>query len=176
MCFGDSLTAGYGVPVGKDYPSELAMHIDAPIINAGKSGDTSAQGLERFDKDVYPAEARIVIICFGGNDYLQKISKENTKKNISKIIKQCTDSGSMVILLHCKFGLFMSDPYLEIHRELAEEHNVLLIEDMLDGILGNPQRSSDPLHPNEEGYALMAERVAKVVKPLLDASNAESRK
>ena len=172
VCFGDSLTKGYGANKGEDYPSVLASIMGQPVINAGKNGDTSAQGLARIQQDVLSHKPRIVIVEFSGNDFIEKVSKETTRQNLNQIIRHCKQSGSIVVLVHCKIGFLTSDPYLEIFRELAKQHNVLLIEDILDDIFANPARMSDPIHPNAQGYALMAQRIAQILVPLIQAADA----
>lgn len=81
----------------------------------------------------------------------------------------------MVVLVHCKFGILMSDPYIETHESIAKSRGALLVKNTLRGILANPSRMSDRIHPNDEGYALIATRVSEKLGPLLSAAEAEGR-
>ncbi|MCH7908925.1 MAG: arylesterase [Candidatus Hydrogenedentes bacterium] len=174
VCLGDSITKGYGATPGNDYPSILSSLLGIPVINAGVNGDTTAGALARLRRDVLDQDPWLVIIELSGNDLVRRIPKIETERNLNQIVKRCIDRGAMVVLVHCKFGILLSDPYLETHQTIAETQGTLLVEDALRGIFGNPARSVDHIHPNDEGYALLAERVFAVVGPLLRES-AKSR-
>lgn len=174
ICFGDSITRGYGATPGHDYPSELGRLLGREVVNAGVDGDTTAEALRRLKRDVLDRDPWIVIIELSGNDLLSKVPEAETRRNLDEIVRQCTAAGAMVVLVHCKFGLFLSDPYLETHETLAEQHGTLLVKHALKGILGTPSRMSDQIHPNDEGYSMIASRVHETVAPLI--SRAESRR
>ena len=81
----------------------------------------------------------------------------------------------MVVLVHCKFGILLSDPYIETHETIAKSRGAVLVKNTLRGILANPSRMSDRIHPNDDGYALFATRVSEKLVPLLSAAEAEAR-
>ncbi len=170
LCFGDSLTRGYGASPGNDYPSRLGVLIGLPVINAGRDGDTSADALKRLERDVLEHNARIIMIALGGNDLLKQVPRETTEENLGRIVGQCVSGGAMVVLVHAKYGLFLSDPYIETYESVGERYGAVVVRDVLDNVLGNPKHMYDQVHPNDEGYGLMAERVAAVVGPLLKAA------
>lgn len=170
VCFGDSLTEGVGAGSGEDYPSILARQIAQPVINAGRRGDTSADGLARLDREALEGNPRLVIVLFGGNDFLRKIPAGETKKNIVEIVKRIHERGAMVALVGLRLGLF-ADEYGPIYREIAEKTGALYIPEFLKGILGDPKLKSDTVHPNAAGYRLMAERIVERVKPLLEEAD-----
>ncbi len=170
VCFGDSITRGYGASPGRDYPALLEGLLGRPVINAGRDGDTTATGWTRLESDVLRWNPRLVIVGLGGNDLLRKIPREETFENLDRIVAACVDRGAMVVLVHGRFGVW-SDPFLDGFEAIAERHGALLVSNALRGILGNPRRMSDQIHPNDEGYALLAERVAEAVGPLLAASD-----
>ncbi|MCH7960309.1 MAG: arylesterase [Candidatus Hydrogenedentes bacterium] len=170
VCLGDSITKGYGATPGNDYPSILSSLLGVPVINAGVNGDTTAGALARLQRDVLDRDPMLVIVELSGNDLVRRVPKIETERNLDRIVKQCIEHGAMVVLVHCKFGILLSDPYLETHQTIAEARGTLLVENALRGIFGNPARSVDQIHPNDEGYALLAERVFAVVEPLLRES------
>lgn len=170
VCFGDSLTRGYGASPGHDYPSLLGAELGLEVINAGRDGDTTADALARVEPDVLSWEPRLVIVGLGGNDVLQQVPKPATMQNLDRIVSRIIDAGAMVVLVHAKFGLF-DDPYRADMEALAEKHGAVIVKDILKDILGRPSRMHDQIHPNDAGYALMTERVLAAVKPLLDAAN-----
>lgn len=170
ICFGDSITYGHGASAGNDYPAQLSRMLGRPVLNAGKNGETTAGGLERLQKAVLARDPRIVVVGLGGNDFLSRTPKTQTARNLELIVQRCIRRGAMVVVVHSKFGILLSDPYLEEFRAIAERNGAVFVRDSLDGILGNPRRMSDPIHPNDEGYRLIAERVSEAVAPLIEAA------
>ena len=167
VCFGDSLTAGKGALQNESYPALLGAKVKEKVINAGVSGETSANALKRIEKDVFSYHPRIVIVEFGGNDFLHQIPREETFRNIDQILKIIQKHGSMAVLATVKTGIF-GDAYSERFKEIARERKALLITHILIGILDHPEFKSDEIHPNVEGYRKMAERIYQHLKPLLN--------
>jgi acyl-CoA thioesterase-1 len=174
ICFGDSLTAGLGVANGEDYPSVLALRIPYPVINAGRSGDTSAAGLARLEQDVLKRNPRLVIVFFGGNDFLRRVPLAETRRNLEAMIESIQENGAMVVLVGMTLGVFR-DEYGPVYKEIAKKYNALFIAKVFTGILSNTQLRSDSIHPNAAGYRLMAEKVLKEIKPLLEESDRRRR-
>ena len=170
ICFGDSLTEGVGAKDGDSYPMLLSASLGLPVINAGHRGDTAAAGLGRLERDVLVKDPRLVIVLFGGNDFLRRVPLDKTREALEEIIRRIQERGAMVALVGLKLGLF-TDDYGPLFAELAERHGVLLVPEILKGILSDPKLKSDPIHPNGAGYALMAERILERIKPLLRAAD-----
>lgn len=166
VCLGDSLTEGAGADQNEDYPAALARRLSYPVINAGRSGDTSADALARIEADVLAHNPRLVIVLLGGNDFLQQIPLSQTKTNLEEIVRRIQDQGAMVALVGMRLGLF-TDEYGTVYETIAAKHGALLIAEALKGILSDPKLRSDPIHPNGAGYRLLAERVFGAIKPLL---------
>lgn len=172
VCFGDSLTEGVGAGPGEDYPSVLARLIGAPVVNAGRSGDTTAAALGRLSGEVLERSPRLVIVLLGGNDFLRQFPIGETKKNMEEIIRRIQERGAMVVIAGIKLGLF-TDEYGSLMEELAEKFGALMVPQVTKGILTDAKLRSDPIHPNGAGYKLIAERVAVKVKPLLERADRE---
>ena len=164
ICLGDSLTSGVGAEPGQDYPSLLSGYLNRKVINAGVSGDTTRDALKRIKKDVMEQNPQMVIIILGGNDFLQKLPKEETFQDLEKIVALVQSGGAAVTLAEIKTGL-LNDPYLNGFKYLARQKKTLLIPDILKGIIGNPGLMSDTIHPNAKGYAVMAKRIYEGIKP-----------
>lgn len=167
VCLGDSLTRGYGATAGNSYPEQLARILGEPVVNAGIDGNTSGDALERLERDVLSYSPRLVIVLLGGNDFLQQIPREETIANLDRIVAQCVAAGSIVVVVHLKAG-FLSNPYRDGFESIAERHGAVFVPRILKGIFGKPSLMTDQIHPNDRGYALMAERIAEVVVPLLE--------
>ncbi|MDD2702652.1 MAG: GDSL-type esterase/lipase family protein, partial [Candidatus Omnitrophica bacterium] len=162
ICFGDSITFGYGVEKGEDYPSRLREMLKLPVINAGVDGDTSAKALLRLKADVLDKEPYLVIIEFGGNDFLEKITIGETAGNMAEMIKQIQAGGAMAAVVDISTQFVMADLGRELRR-LSDVHRAVFVPHVFDNILTNPCRKSDFIHPNAEGYKIVANRVLAAI-------------
>ena len=159
IAFGDSLTAGYGASRDEAYPSRLSSILGTSVTNAGVSGDTTEAALARLDDNVLSENPRIVIVGLGGNDYLRGVPISQTEENLRTIIRRIQGAGAMVVVLGFRFPS-LNVSYEDMYERVANETGALLIPDLLDGIMGDPNLKSDTIHPNAAGYQLMAERIA----------------
>ena len=182
VCLGDSLTAGFGATLtgfddkSKSYPAFLQEKVKIPVINAGVSGNTTANALVRVDSDVLSHNPQIVIILLGANDIFQNANIAITQTNFQQIISKI-DNGKRKIYL-AKFYtdaiaqqlLLMYpnvdlDAYNNMFISLSSSNNVTIIEDIWDGVWGI--HMSDIVHPNAAGYELMAGNIFKEMEPYL---------
>ena len=151
LAFGDSLTEGYGVKTDESYPARLASISGRKVINAGISGEISAQGLRRLPKLLEKHNPDLVILCHGGNDFLRKLS-------MTDMIRMAKAQGAEVVLLGVpKPGLFLSA--YEVYEKIAADTGVVFIEDLIPEVLGDKDLKSDTVHPNAEGYLVMAKTI-----------------
>jgi acyl-CoA thioesterase-1 len=167
ICFGDSITFGYGVSSGEDYPSMLAKIVPLTVINAGIDGDTTTEALKRLDSDVISRKPRLVIIEFGGNDFLRGIHNEVTIGNITEMAEKIQESGAMVAIVDISAG-FLLNQYSTPLYNFCKAKGVVFIPKVLKGIITNPSLKSDFIHPNAKGYKIIAERVCRVILPYLN--------
>ncbi len=174
---GDSLTAGLGVEPEQNYPSQLQRKVDEAgyryrVVNAGVSGETSAQGLNRLSavRELHPA---IVIVALGANDGLRGLPVETTRDNLEAIIRAVQEDGSKVVLAGMEippnYGPAYTRAFRVIFPELARRHGTALIPFLLEGVGGHAElNQEDGIHPTGEGYRIVAENVWKTLRPLLD--------
>lgn len=168
LVLGDSITAGYGLEPKQAYPYLLSQKLNLPIVNLGVSGDTTANGLARLSEDILTEKPWIVIIGLGGNDFLKKVPKKITEQNLKSIISQIQAENAITVLLGMNLGLF-TDEYKDLYQNVAEETGSYLIPQVLKGIIDNPKhRQQDIIHPNAIGQAILADKIAQALKPLLD--------
>jgi acyl-CoA thioesterase-1 len=173
VCLGDSLTAGTSATVvGKDdksksWPAFLQNKVNIPVINAGVSGNTTAQGLARVKRDVLSKNPRIVIILLGGNDYLQKIPLATTTKNLQKIIDMVND-GKRKIYLGREYPVW-NEQVENMFTTLASSNNIEQIGYSWDGVWD--VSIDGGVHPNAKGYEILAEHFFNTLKPYLEANN-----
>ena len=176
LAFGDSLTAGYGVPHGSGYPDQLQRKLDSlgykyRIVNMGISGDTTSGGRARMQAalNVMPS---IVILELGANDGLRGMPVVAMQANLEQMIAQFQKARAKVILagmtLPRNYGAAYVSSFEEVFRSLAKKYNLALIPFFLEGVAGNPKYTlPDFLHPNAEGYTLVTDIVMKTLEPAL---------
>ncbi len=167
VCFGDSVTFGYGAEPGGDYPSALTKMISIPVINAGIDGDTSTEALKRIKSDVLGRDPLLVIVEFGGNDFLKKIPQEVTLNNMREIIGTVQAQGAMVAVADISTGMIMKQ-YRSVFYNLTRKKGAIFIPSIMSGIITNPRLKSDFIHPNSDGYNVIAQRIYRTITPYLN--------
>ena len=164
ICFGDSLTYGTGAVPGMDYPSQLSKMISKPVINAGAPGDTTASALTRLQQDVLSRSPDMVLITLGGNDLKNGVAKEVAFKNLKRIVKSIQGQGARVVIGGLRFPL-RDRGFARGYKDLAYQTGAVLIPDIFKDIIGNRRLMSDPIHPNGNGYKIMAQRFLEAMPP-----------
>ena len=170
ICFGDSITFGYGAEPGGDYPSALTKMTSVPVINAGIDGDTSTEAIKRIKSDVLDRDPLLVVVEFGGNDFLRKIPQEETLNNMREIIDKIQAQGAMVAVADISTGMILKE-YHSAFFNLAREKGAIFIPPILSGIITNPRLKSDFIHPNADGYNVIAQRIYRVITPYLNQNS-----
>ncbi len=162
LAFGDSITFGTGAKSEESYPAVLAGLIERQVVNAGIPGDITAGGLERLPTVLEKYSPRLVLLCLGGNDFLRKKSPAETEKNLDAMLNMLREARVSVVLLGVpRPGLSLkTDP---VYEKLADQHKVLLIEDLVRDVLSEKSLKSDTVHPNARGYRVMAEELAEAL-------------
>lgn len=160
LAIGDSLVAGVGSSSGG-----FVDLLGVPVINLGVSGDTTRDVLDRI-KTLDAYKPKVVILLVGGNDFLRKVPEEEVFKNLEKIIEEVHRRGSSVLLLGVRSGI-LSNRHDKKFETLADRYGTAYVEDVLDGIFGQSDLMHDTIHPNDKGYALIAERVRPALHNLL---------
>lgn len=176
VALGDSLTYGTGAANGEDYVSLLSSSTGWSIINAGVPGNTSAEGLERLDAllaahDNGTQKIDLLIVELGGNDFLHHIPESETVRNLSVILtKSKARNINTVLIAIPKFspigaalGSLEDHP---LYEKLAEQTKTPLVENVFSEVLGKNSLKSDPVHPNAEGYRMVASGLKKSLADL----------
>ncbi|MEZ5777620.1 MAG: arylesterase [Paracoccaceae bacterium] len=183
LAFGDSLTAGYGLPPDEGFVPQLedwlsARGADVTVLNGGVSGDTTAGGLARIDWALTP-EVDAVIVTLGGNDLLRGVPPEEARANLDGILKSIARRDLPVLLVPMSapgnYGEDYQTAFDAIYPALAKEYAAALSPPFLSAILDIPDRETafatyvqaDGLHPNAKGVALIVEALGPDVLKLL---------
>jgi acyl-CoA thioesterase-1 len=176
ICFGDSLTAGYGIEPNASYPADLQRRLDTAgyryrVVNEGVSGNTTKDGLERIDR-VLARKPQIVVLEFGGNDGLRGLPIENTERNLALMIEKLQSSGTRVALagisLPPQYGGVYISRFNAMYPTLAKQFHVPLLPFLLQDVYGvEGDIQSDGVHPTTQGAKQVAANVEKLVLPML---------
>ena len=165
VCLGDSLTYGTGAGKGQEYPAQLSALIGRPVINLGIPGDTTAGALARIDT-VLEKEPRMVLLTLGGNDLKNRVPKQTAFNNLEQIIQRIQDRGALVVVGGIDVP-FYGRGFGSAYEELAVKTGSVLIPNVYTDIMGRSKLMSDPIHPNSDGYTVLAGHFYKAIKPYL---------
>jgi len=182
VAFGDSLTAGYGLPVSESYPAQLEKSLvekglNVKVINAGVSGETTMGNLERADF-IRSQNPDIVLLGIGGNDALRALPIEETIKNITQTVEilKGGDNPPVVMLLEMQSplnaGLSYKRAFDALYEDIAASQNIILLPFLTAEVfLKQENKLSDGIHLNKAGYAkvvelYLLEPVAEVVEKI----------
>ena len=178
LFFGNSLTAGYGLEEEESFPSLIQVRINAKklkykVINAGLSGETTAEGKARVNW-VLKQDVDIFVLELGANDMLRGLDVKATKKNLQSIIDQVRKKNKniKIILAGMQAPPNMGKDYVDffnnLYPDLAKENGAKLIPFLLEGVAQIPELNlADGKHPNAEGQKIVMENVWTVLKGVL---------
>lgn len=179
LCFGDSITAGYGLEDTIDaYPAVLQTKIDSlglnyEVINSGLSGETSSGGLSRIQW-VLNQNVDIFLLELGANDGLRGVPLSETASNLQDIIAVVKEKNpnTKIILAGMELPPNMGQDYTtefrKVFRNLAATNEISFIPFILKDVGGIAElNQGDGIHPTAEGHKIVANTVWEVLKPLL---------
>ena len=178
LAYGDSLTAGYGLPQGEGFVPQLdawlAEHSDreVEVLNMGVSGDTTSGGLARLEWSLADG-GDAMILALGGNDLLRGIDPDLSRSNLDKMLATLSARGIPVILsglmAPTNYGPDYKEAFDTMYPDLAEKYGALYDPFFLEGVGGRPgMNQPDGIHPSAEGVAVMVARIGPLVLALLD--------
>lgn len=162
LAFGDSITYGTGVSPENSYPSVLAEITGMTIINAGIPGETIAEGLARLPRVVEEYSPQLVLLCEGGNDILQGREEDEIERDLGEMVAFLQDRFIDVVVIGVP-ALNLSARVPGFYKDVAKDLNVPYDVKIMRKVLSDSSLKSDYIHPNEEGYRIIAERIAAVI-------------
>jgi acyl-CoA thioesterase I len=179
LALGDSLTQGYGLPPGTDYPATLqealrARGLNIDIVNAGVSGDTSAGGLARLEWSLADPKGmpNAAIVELGANDGLLGLPVSEMERNLDAILAGLKAHNVAVLLIGMKgprnFGAQYAADYDAVFPRLAKKYGALFYPFFLDGVALEPSLvQADGLHPNPAGVQAIVKRLVPLTVQLV---------
>ncbi len=176
VCFGDSLTAGYGAPSGQSYPDYLQADLDRlgyhyRVVNEGVSGNTPKDGVERLP-EVLALHPAIAVVEFGGNDGLRGLPISESRSNLDEIVKKLKVAGARVaiagITLPPNYGADYVRQFDDTYVVLAKKYRTPILPFLLNNVYGvSGMMQQDSIHATGKGNRVVAENVLKLIQPLL---------
>lgn len=179
LCFGNSLTAGYGLDEQQAWPALMQSRLDSlslpfKVVNAGLSGETTSGGLNRIDW-VLRQPVDLFILELGANDMLRGLNVDITKKNLSAILDKVRakypDAQLVVagMLSPSNMGAEYEKAFNRIFSDLSMQYKAVLIPFLLDEVAGIKELNlPDGKHPNVQGQKIVLENVWQAIAPLLE--------
>jgi acyl-CoA thioesterase-1 len=174
---GDSLSAGYGLPISSAFPAKLEKALrekglKVDVHNAGVSGDTSSAGRDRLDWSI-PDGTEAVIVELGANDALRGLAPKVTRDALEDVIKRLQARKIEVMLAGMlappNFGPDYAARFNPVYSDLAKAYDVALYPFFLDGVAAEAKlNQSDGLHPTAEGIDIIVARILPSVEAFLN--------
>jgi lysophospholipase L1-like esterase len=162
---GDSITAGQGAGVGEDFPSLIGKALNVPIVNSGVTGSTTGEALLRINEDVLSKNPSIVVVELGGNDLLEQVDVEVSRRNLDLILLKIKPTGARIVIIGIKSFLFQ-EKYEADWANLAKKYNATYVPDVLEGVITDQSLKFDDIHPNAKGYQKIAEKLIPIIASL----------
>ncbi|MEC8582428.1 MAG: arylesterase [Pseudomonadota bacterium] len=181
VALGDSLTAGYGLPQGQGLVPKLQawldeQGVDAKVVNAGVSGDTTRGGLSRVEWSLSD-QSDAMIVALGGNDLLRGIDPTSSRENLAAILDIAAARELPVLLVGLEapsnYGAGFKEAFDSMYAELSQEYDTLFMPDFFEGLRVNGGTNlqdvrefmqADGIHPNAEGV----QRIVSVLGPRVE--------
>jgi len=177
VVLGDSLSAGYLLPPDEAFPTQLQAALEkngheVEVVNAGVSGDTTADGLARLDWSVGP-DAKAVIVELGANDALRGLPPETTRENLNEIVARLTERDVKVLVAGMLAPRNLGEDYAArfdpIFADVAGSHGAMLYPFFLEGVAMKPDLNlADGMHPTGEGVSIIVQNMLPAVEDLIE--------
>lgn len=176
VCFGDSITAGYGLQTGQAYPDALQRKLnkagyDYTVINQGTSGATSKDAVASL-RSIQQLHPDVVVVEFGGNDGLRGLPPDQTRRNLDTVLTEMEKAHVKVLLagitLPPNYGPDYIQSFETIFRELAAKHHTLFVPMIYKDLVQVPGTlQPDGIHPTAKGSEIIAQTLMSALKPVL---------
>jgi acyl-CoA thioesterase-1 len=176
VCFGDSITAGYGLQTGQAYPDYLQQKLDSlgfhyRVNNQGTSGATTKDAVASLHS-IQLLRPEIVIVEFGGNDGLRGLPPDQTRRNLNQVLTTLENAHIKVLLagitLPPNYGSDYIRSFDQVFRDLAAQHHSAFVPMIYKDLVHVPNTiQPDGIHPTALGSQIIVETLLPALKPLL---------
>ena len=176
VCYGDSITAGYGLQTGQSFPDALQRDLDArgyhyKVANQGASGATSKDAVNNL-RSILLLHPEVVIVEFGGNDGLRGIPPDQTRRNLDQVLTTIEKAHIKILLagitLPPNYGSEYIQQFEQVFRDLAQKHRIAFVPMIYKNLAHVPGTiQPDGIHPTAKGSEIIARTLIPVLSPLL---------
>ncbi len=176
VCYGDSITAGYGLQTGESFPDFLQKKLDAlgyryKVDNQGTSGATTKDAVAGLGS-ILLLRPEVVIVEFGGNDGLRGLPLGETRRNLDQILTALEGAHIKVLLAGITLPPNYGKDYIQsfdlVFRDLAAKHRVAFVPMIYKDLIHVPGTiQDDGIHPTAKGSQIVADTLIPALKPLL---------
>ncbi|AJJ11638.1 GDSL-like Lipase/Acylhydrolase family protein [Yersinia rohdei] len=180
LILGDSLSAGYRLPIAQAWPSQLDKTWQADsslpalpkIVNASISGDTVAQGLARLPALLKQHQPRWVLIELGANDGLRGFPTQDIQRDLTQVINLIKEAKAQPLLMQIRippnYGRRYTEAFTAMYPQLAQQFDIPLVPFFMESVAVKPEwMQDDGLHPNALAQPFIADWMAQQLKPLV---------
>jgi acyl-CoA thioesterase-1 len=176
VCFGDSITAGYGLEAGQSYPDFLQQKLDKhgyhyDVSNQGTSGATTKDAVASLPS-ILQLHPEIVIVEFGGNDGLRGLPPDQTRRNLDQVLTTLEAAHIKVLLagitLPPNYGPDYIHSFDQVFNDLAAKHHTAFVPMIYKDLIHIPDTiQQDGIHPTAKGSDILADTLLPALRPLL---------
>ena len=176
ICYGDSITAGYGLAIDESFPDALSKLLAKQgyrykVGNRGTSGATTKDAVAGLPSILH-AHPDVVVVEFGGNDGLRGLPLEQTRQNLDVVISALQSAHIQVLLagitLPPNYGPDYIQQFNQVYRTLAAEHHTAFVPMIYRDLINVPGTiQHDGIHPTAKGSVIIANTLMPALKPLL---------
>ena len=176
VCFGDSITAGFGLQTGESYPDALQRDLDShgyhyKVNNQGSSGATTKDAVADL-RSILLLHPEIVIVEFGGNDGLRGLPLDQTRRNLDQVLTALESAHIKILLagitLPPNYGQDYIESFEQVFRDMAAKHHTAFVPMIYKDLVHVPGAiQPDGIHPTAKGSDIIANTLFLVLKPLL---------
>jgi acyl-CoA thioesterase-1 len=179
VCFGDSITAGYGLQTGQAFPDALQRDLDArgfpyQVRNQGTSGATTKDAVASV-RSILALHPEVVIVEFGGNDGLRGVPPDQTRRNLDQVLTALDNAHIKILLagitLPPNYGQDYIRQFEQVFRDLAQKHHIAFVPMIYKDLVNVPGTiQPDGIHPTAKGSEIVAKTLLPALAPLLRKS------
>jgi acyl-CoA thioesterase-1 len=176
VCFGDSITAGYGLQTGQSYPDALQHDLDSrgyhyKVNNQGTSGATTKDAVADL-RSILLLHPEIVVVEFGGNDGLRGLPLDQTRHNLGAVLTALENAHIKILLagitLPPNYGTEYIQQFEQVFRDLAAKHHIAFVPMIYKDLVKLPGTiQPDGVHPTAKGSEIIAQTLLPALAPLL---------
>ncbi|MFT3815380.1 MAG: arylesterase [Acidovorax sp.] len=180
LVLGDSMSAEYGLARGTGWVALLEKRlaqqkINAPVVNASVSGDTTAGGRARLAALLSTHRPAVVVLELGGNDALRGLPLQSTEDNLKWMAQAAQDAGARALIVGMQvppnYGAGYTQRFAAVFRSVAQARKTALVPFLLAGIADAPDPTAlfqaDRIHPRAEAQPRMLDNVWPELRKLL---------